>query len=139
MDISKSSNFERYAYDLVGRDATVLKGFWEKLEREGSLDLSGTVYLRQVAETGLVSGSSTHADRIATIRGVWKDYGVMIDPHTADGIKVGLEKREKGCRSSAWRPRSPRNSPRPSARRSGARPRGRGNSQTWRAGRSGSK
>jgi threonine synthase len=96
MDISKSSNFERYAYDLVGRDAKALKGLWEKLERESLLDLSGTVYFRQVAETGFVSGSSTHADRLATIRSVWKDHGVMIDPHTADGIKVGLEKREKG-------------------------------------------
>jgi threonine synthase len=96
MDISKSSNFERYAYDLVGRDAKVLKGLWEELEREGSIDLSGTVYFRQVAETGFVSGSSTHADRLATIRRVWKDHGVMVDPHTADGIKVGLERREKG-------------------------------------------
>jgi threonine synthase len=96
MDISKSSNFERYAYDLVGRDAKVLRELWEKLEREGVLDLSGTVYFRQVAETGFVSGSSTHADRIATIRRVWKDYGVMVDPHTADGIKVGLERREMG-------------------------------------------
>jgi threonine synthase len=95
MDISKSSNFERYAYDLVGRDAKVLKGLWEKLEREGLLDLSGTVYFRQVAETGFVSGSSTHADRLATIRRVWKNYGVMIDPHTADGVKVGLERREQ--------------------------------------------
>jgi len=96
MDISKSSNFERYAYDLVGCDATVLKGLWDKLEREGSIDLSGTVYFRQVAETGFVSGSSTHANRLATIRRVWKDHGVMVDPHTADGIKVGLERREKG-------------------------------------------
>ena len=96
MDISKSSNFERYAYDLVGRDASVLKGLWDKLEREGSIDLSGSVYFRQVSETGFVSGSSTHADRIATIRGMWKDYGIMVDPHTADGIKVGLEHRDKG-------------------------------------------
>ena len=96
MDISKSSNFERYAYDLVGRDAKQLRGLWEKLEREGVIDLSGTVYFRQVAETGFVSGSSTHADRLATIRRVWKDHGVMIDPHTADGVKVGLERREKG-------------------------------------------
>jgi threonine synthase len=96
MDISKSSNFERYAYDLVGRDAKVLKELWEKLEREGSIDLSGTVYFRQVAETGFVSGSSRHADRLATIRRVWKDHGITIDPHTADGVKVGLENREKG-------------------------------------------
>ncbi len=96
MDISKSSNFERYAYDLVGGDAQALRELWQMLEREGSFDLSGTAYFRQIAETGFISGSSTHADRLATIRRVWKDYGVMIDPHTADGVKVGLEHREKG-------------------------------------------
>jgi len=96
MDISKSSNFERYAYDLVGRDGAMLRGLWGKLEHEGTLDLSGTDYFRRVAETGFVSGSSTHADRVATIRRVWKDHGVIIDPHTADGVKVGLERREKG-------------------------------------------
>ncbi|HZF20739.1 MAG TPA: threonine synthase [Burkholderiales bacterium] len=96
MDISKSSNFERYAYDLVGRDPEILRDLWNKMERSGTLDLSGTPYFRQVAETGFVSGSSTHADRLATIRRVWKDYKVMIDPHTADGVKVGLERREKG-------------------------------------------
>ncbi len=96
MDISKSSNFERYAYDLVGRDGAKLRGLLEKLEREGVLDLAGTDYFRRVAGTGFISGSSTHADRLATIRRVWKDYGVMIDPHTADGFKVGLERREQG-------------------------------------------
>jgi threonine synthase len=95
MDISKSSNFERYAYDLVGRDAKLLRELWEKMDRDGTIDLSGTVYFRQVAETGFVSGSSSHADRLATIRSIWKDHGVMIDPHTADGVKVGLEHREK--------------------------------------------
>jgi len=96
MDISKSSNFERYAYDLVGRDGKVLRELWVKMERDGAIDLSGTVYFRQIAETGFVSGSSTHADRLGTIRRVWKDHGVMVDPHTADGIKVGLAHREKG-------------------------------------------
>ncbi|HET7763535.1 MAG TPA: threonine synthase [Burkholderiales bacterium] len=96
MDISKSSNFERYAYDLVGRDGKVLRELWKKMERDGTLDFSGTPYFRQVAETGFVSGSSTHADRLATIRRVWNDHSVMVDPHTADGIKVGLEHREKG-------------------------------------------
>jgi threonine synthase len=95
MDISKSSNFERYAYDLVGRDGARLRALWDGLDRQGMLDLSGTDHFRRVADTGFVSGSSTHADRLATIRRVWKDYGVMIDPHTADGIKVGLEHREQ--------------------------------------------
>jgi threonine synthase len=96
MDISKSSNFERYAYDLVGRDPVKLRSLWTELDREGVFDLSATESFKRVAGTGFVSGSSTHADRLATIRRVWKDYGVMIDPHTADGIKVGIEHREQG-------------------------------------------
>src|SRR2546429_2508583 len=96
MDISKSSNFERYAYDLVGRDPFRLKSLWTELDANGVFALAGTEIFRRVADTGFVSGSSTHADRLATIRRVWKDYGVMIDPHTADRIKVGLEHRERG-------------------------------------------
>jgi threonine synthase len=96
MDISKSSNFERYAYDLVGRDPFRLKSLWTELDTNGVFALAGTEIFRHVADTGFVSGSSAHADRLATIRRVWKDYGVMIDPHTADGVKVGLEHREKG-------------------------------------------
>src|SRR5258706_253558 len=96
MDISKSSNFERYAYDLVGRDPFRLKSLWAELDANGVFALAGTEIFRHVADTGFVSGSSTHADRIATIRRVWKDHGVMIDPHTADGVKVGLEHREAG-------------------------------------------
>src|SRR3989442_5142490 len=96
MDISKSSNFERYAYDLVGGDGAKLRAIWEGLDREGTLDLSGTGYFRRVAATRFVSGSSTHADRLATIRRRWKDYGAMIDPHTAAGGKVGLHHPEEG-------------------------------------------
>ena len=96
MDISKSSNFERYIFDLTGRDPEKLKALWTQLDREGAFDLAGTEYFRRVADTGFVSGSSTHADRVATIRRVWKSYGVMIDPHTADGVKVGLDHREQG-------------------------------------------
>jgi len=95
MDISKSSNFERYAFDLVGRDPEMLKALWTQLDRKGVFDLAGTDFFKRVGETGFVSGSSTHADRLTTIRRVWKDYGVMIDPHTADGMKVGLEHREQ--------------------------------------------
>ncbi len=105
MDISKSSNFERYACDLVGRDGAKLRGLWEKLELEGVLDLSGAEYAGRVEASGFVSGRSTHADRVATIGRVWKDYKVMIDPHTADGVKVGLERQEKGvplvCKETA--------------------------------------
>jgi len=88
MDISKASNFERYVFDLVGRDPKRIVALWGQLEREGEFELSGS--------TGFVSGKSTHADRLATIRDVHRKYGVTIDPHTADGVKVGLAHRVAG-------------------------------------------
>jgi threonine synthase len=96
MDISKASNFERYVFDIVGRDPFALNTLWRALEKESGFDLSGSEAFKRVSGTGFVAGSSTHADRIATIRALWKERGVTIDPHTADGVKVGLEHREPG-------------------------------------------
>jgi threonine synthase len=94
MDISKASNLERYVFDLVGRDGARVKELWRRLEHDGEFDLSHSAYFRQVPQTGFVSGSSTHADRLSTIRRIHEKYKIVIDPHTADGVKVGLEQRE---------------------------------------------
>ncbi len=91
MDISKASNFERFVFDLVGREPRVVADLWRKVDAGGAFDLNDTPYFARVPEFGFVSGSSSHADRLATIRKVWADYGVMIDTHTADGVKVAFE------------------------------------------------
>ena len=94
MDISKASNFERYVYDLVGRDGARVRDLWRRLDDEGEFDLSRSPYFPRVREGGFVSGRSTHEDRINTIRDIYQRFGTMIDPHTADGVKVGLEHRD---------------------------------------------
>jgi threonine synthase len=91
MDISKASNFERFVFDLVGRDAGVVRGLWQQVDAGGSFDLRGTPTMAKLASYGFVSGCSTHADRLATIRDVWATHRVMIDTHTADGVKVARE------------------------------------------------
>ena len=96
MDISKASNFERFIFDLVGRDASKVKELWRSVDKGASFDLSDTPLWESVKDFGIVSGTSNHASRIATIRRVYQDYGMVVDTHTADGIKVGLEKRESG-------------------------------------------
>ena len=96
MDISKASNFERFIFDLVGRDAAKVREFWGKVEEGGAFDIANTSYWKALAKFGFASGKSTHADRLKTIRDLWEKYGVMVDPHTADGIKVGLEQRRPG-------------------------------------------
>jgi threonine synthase len=93
MDISKASNFERFVFDLVGRDPAVIRDLWGRINAGGGFDLSATPYFADLPKFGFVSGRSTHADRLATIRKTCEKYGVMIDTHTADGLKVALEHR----------------------------------------------
>jgi len=90
MDISKASNFERFVFDLLERDAAKTKTiFGEGLSRQGFFDLSSDARFAQAATTyGFDSGRSTHTDRLKTIQHVFASYGLMIDTHTADGVKV---------------------------------------------------
>ncbi|MCA0212510.1 MAG: threonine synthase [Proteobacteria bacterium] len=98
MDISKASNFERFVFDLLGRDGVRVKDlFGAQLSASGRFDLSGDALFKDAAaKYGFVSGRSTHADRLATIRATWERYGVMIDTHTADGVKVAREHLQPG-------------------------------------------
>ena len=96
MDISKASNFERFVFDLVGRDPSIVRDLWARVDKGEAFDLSGTVYWSRLPEFGFVSGKSTHADRIRTIRYAHGRYNVMLDTHTADGLKVALENRQPG-------------------------------------------
>ncbi|WP_018321790.1 threonine synthase [Bradyrhizobium sp. WSM2793] len=91
MDISKASNLERFVFDLLDRDAERTKSlFADQLGERGSFDLSGeSRFAEPTARFGFRSGRSTHADRLATIRDTWKRRNTVIDPHTADGVKVG--------------------------------------------------
>ena len=96
MDISKASNFERFVFDLVGRDPAMVARLWREMEDAGGFNLDEAPCWRSVGQYGFVSGRSPHAERLNTIRKVNSQYGVTIDPHTADGINVGLQHREPG-------------------------------------------
>jgi len=96
MDISKASNFERYVFDIVGRDGELVRGLWARLDAEGFFDLSATAHWDAVRRSGFVSGRSTHADRLATTRDLYRRSGLVIDPHTADGVKVAREHLSPG-------------------------------------------
>ena len=97
MDISKASNFERFVFDLLGRDAAKLrKLFGAELSAKGQFHLGEDDMRRAREQYGFVSGKSTHADRLATIRDTCQRFGTMIDTHTADGLKVARERREPG-------------------------------------------
>lgn len=93
MDISRASNLERFIHTLLGPEDFVAR--WKELERDGQLDLSAQrERMREVF--GFIAGSSTHADRLATIRAVHEATGTLIDPHTADGVTVARREMEPG-------------------------------------------
>ena len=98
MDISKASNFERFVFDLLGRDGARVKAlFGDALNSEGRFDLSADPHFAQAAARyGFVSGKSTHANRLDTIRDTYQRFGQMIDTHTADGVKVAREHLQPG-------------------------------------------
>ena len=98
MDISKASNFERFVFDLLGRDEVLTKDlFGAQIATHGKFDLSHNAHFAQAATRyGFASGKSTHADRLATIQDVYKRFGQMIDTHTADGVKVAREHVKAG-------------------------------------------
>jgi len=95
MDISRASNFERFVYDLVERDTGRVCALWADLARDGQFDLSSYLPLLE-SRYGFQAGASSHADRLATIRSVYEQSGVLIDPHTADGVKVARQYVEPG-------------------------------------------
>lgn len=95
MDISRASNFERFVYDLLEGDAARVKLLWQQLANDGYFDLSS---YRDSLERdyGFVAGVSTHDNRLTTIRRVFDETGMLIDPHTADGVKVAAQYVEPG-------------------------------------------
>lgn len=96
MDISKASNFERFVFDLMGRDGDKVRALWNTVDNGGAFDLNADGVFADVPRFGFQSGVSSHEKRMQTIRETWETYGVMIDTHTADGLKVALELREPG-------------------------------------------
>ena len=96
MDISKASNFERFVFDLLGRDGARLDALFRDVESAGGFSLADGEAFQRIAEFGFVSGRSTHEDRLATIRDVHARYQTMIDTHTADGVHVARAHLEPG-------------------------------------------
>ena len=96
MDISKASNFERFVFDLMGQDGQATARMFKLVDEAGGFDISKEVIFKEIGKYGFQSGRSTHQNRLDTIRDVDHRYGVMIDTHTADGVKVARDHLQSG-------------------------------------------
>ena len=85
MDIQVASNFERLLYDVVGKDDLKVKSLMEKLKNEGGYSLSE----KEISHIKSDFSASTISDRSTkeTLKRVYKENQVLIDPHTATAFK----------------------------------------------------
>ena len=96
MDISKASNFERFVFDFMGQDGKATAAKFKQVDEVGGFDISKDTVFKELGKYGFLSGRSAHENRLETIRDIDQRYGVMIDTHTADGIKVAREHLQAG-------------------------------------------
>ena len=95
MDIQLASNFERLLFELAGRDAARVRSLMEDLRSHGSFTLSQGE-LGQLCE--LFSAHSAGEDVTQrTIRGVFEETGMVVDPHTAVGIAAAQQESMLGA------------------------------------------
>jgi len=95
MDIQVSSNFERLLFEMNGRDGGMTREQLMRFRDKGSMAVESDQYEKWIAPTFRASSATDH-DTLATMRQVFEETGMQIDPHTAVGVKAAREFMEDG-------------------------------------------
>ena len=90
MDILVSSNLERLLY-LLSEDTALVAGLMKDLNEKGYYTVPEALLAAIQKEFG--AGSCDDGDAQAVIGGVYRDYGYLMDPHTASGWFVAEQNR----------------------------------------------
>ena len=94
MDIQIASNFERLLFDVLDRDPDRIRGLMSDLSSKGrfELDTDALERIRALFAAGRCSEEQTRA----TIKTVYRESKYIVDPHTAVGINVARDLRNRG-------------------------------------------
>jgi threonine synthase len=90
MDIQMASNFERYLYYRAAGDTDQVRRWMAQFQSAGRITV-GAAAGATAAEPIIRAGRGDTAATLQTIRRFWKDFGYLLDPHTAVGVHVGLQ------------------------------------------------
>ena len=94
MDIQISSNFERYLFDLLDRDANKLKAVMEEFKATGQFKIPAA--LMQEARADFSAYRSDEKTTLAVMKDIYKKTGYVLDPHTAVGFAAAQEIAKAG-------------------------------------------
>ena len=86
MDILISSNLERLLFDLSGGNDAEVRGYMEALAKDGKYQVSDAI--QAALQEQYWGGFCGEADTAATIGRYYRDYGYLIDTHTAVAANV---------------------------------------------------
>ena len=91
MDIQVSSNFERLLFELYDRDGAKLADVMDRFRTGGrfSIDSERLRRVRALFDAARFDDDATKA----TIKTVYEESGILVDPHTAVGVAAGRAKR----------------------------------------------
>ena len=95
MDISVSSNFERYLFYLAGSSSDTLKSWMDAFEGQGEIKVPAELLM--VARSELASYSSSKSDIVTAMRDVFDREKYLVCPHTATAV---VAVRELGLKAS---------------------------------------
>jgi threonine synthase len=93
MDIQAASNFERYLYYLMDKDATKTAELMAEFAQNGALNLSD--YQEQIRRDFAATAISEE-EVIDTISNFFENHGYILDPHTAVGVKAAEKCKTAG-------------------------------------------
>ena len=86
MDIQVASNFERLLFDLFDETGARVGALMDDLDTKGGFGLDAA---QGAATRATFVGEGVEDDRaLETIASVYRDTGILIDPHTATGVAV---------------------------------------------------
>ena len=111
MDISRAANFERFLFELLGRNAERLTALMRELDEKGEFTLEAGEFAA-LRRSGFVSGMSSHVNRLEMMGTMHFEYDALIDPHTADCLYCGIYLHPVGVKTICFETVQPAKSPR---------------------------
>lgn len=93
MDIQIASNAERFLYELLGNNGAEVQAMMHKLSQEKKYQLPPTAHAALQAE--FMAERVNDDETKTTMKNVWEQHHLLIDPHTAVGVTAANRLREK--------------------------------------------
>ncbi|SEK88862.1 threonine synthase [Roseivivax marinus] len=93
MDIQVSSNFERALFDAYGRDGNAVAQLMDELKTNGTYHVSQGAL--EALRDHFASGRASEDETSATIARLWRETGELLCPHSAVGVHVACETRDR--------------------------------------------